>query len=88
MRMTVAATLLATAATALVAAVTPSAAFNATQQYPYCSISAANGGMNCYVASPDQCDRDHLCVPNPAFIGNDRAQAVLPAPKHRTNSSK
>jgi hypothetical protein len=88
MRMTIAATLFAAAATGLVAAVTPSVAFDATQQYPYCSINASNSGMSCYVASPDQCDRDHLCVPNPAFIGDARAQAALPAPKHRTRTSK
>jgi hypothetical protein len=88
MRFTIPATLLAAAAAALVAAATPSVAFDATQQYPYCSINTSNSGKNCYIASPDQCDRDHLCVPNPAFIGIDRAQAVLPAPTHRTRSPK
>jgi hypothetical protein len=88
MRMTVAATLLAVAATVLVAAVAPSAAFDVTQQYPYCAINASNSGKDCDVASLDQCDRDHLCVPNPAFIGTARAQAELPAPKHRTHPPK
>jgi hypothetical protein len=81
MQITATLAMLSTAATILVAAAVPGAAFNATQQYPYCSVNSATSGANCYVGSLDQCDRDHMCAPNPGYIGGVRAQGSLTVPK-------
>jgi hypothetical protein len=87
MRTTRIATLAAALSTAVVvAAASPSAALNATQQYPYCSISTTHGGISCYVSSLAQCDGDHSCFANPAYlgsVGNARAQGAIGVPQRR-----
>jgi hypothetical protein len=47
----------------------------AAQLYPYCQVSSASGGMNCYLASPSQCEYRELCVRNPAYLGDATARA-------------
>jgi hypothetical protein len=77
---------LSTAAVIVVAPASPSAALNATQQYPYCSISTTHGGISCYVSSLAQCDGDHTCFANPAYVGNlgnARAQGAIAVPQRR-----
>jgi hypothetical protein len=66
---------LAAAALPLLAA-TPSQAQYAAQLYPYCSLSAATGGQNCYISSREECGRN-ACIDNPWYIGAKRARAAL-----------
>ncbi len=67
--------LLTTAALALSGARRSEAQY-AAQLYPYCSLSASNGGSNCYIGSREQCGRN-ACIGNPWYIGRERARPYL-----------
>jgi hypothetical protein len=61
-------------ATILAAGSRPGAAQpSAAQLYPYCQVSSANGGMNCYIGSRAQCEFRELCVANPWYLGTKGA---------------
>jgi hypothetical protein len=46
----------------------------AAQLYPYCQVSSASGGMNCYISSMDQCEYRESCINNPWYLGEERAR--------------
>jgi hypothetical protein len=66
---------LGVAMAALTAGIAPSNAEPVSNAYPYCLFGRGGGSTTCYFRSRAECGNG--CVNNPAYVGDQRARAIL-----------
>lgn len=68
---------LGAALTALASAIAPVKAEPISNAYPYCVFGRGGGSTTCYFRTREECGGG--CVNNPAYVGPERASAILAA---------